>query len=63
MGVLRGRHIYFKDVEYTKAKKIEINAPKEVWIQVDGEIMGTLPQKFEICPQAIQVILPETKSA
>ena len=63
LGVLRGRHIYFKDVEYTKAKKIEINAPKEVWIQVDGEIMGTLPQKFEICPQAIQVILPETKSA
>ncbi|MEE9315729.1 MAG: diacylglycerol kinase family protein [bacterium] len=63
LGVLRGRHIYFKDVEYTKAKKIEINAPKEVWIQVDGEIMGTLPQKFEICPQAIQVILSETKSA
>ncbi|MFB0526929.1 MAG: diacylglycerol kinase family protein, partial [bacterium] len=63
LGILRGRHIYFKDVEYTKAKKIEVDAPKEVWIQVDGEIMGTLPQEFEICPRAIQVILPETKFA
>ncbi|MDH5174942.1 MAG: diacylglycerol kinase family lipid kinase, partial [Elusimicrobiota bacterium] len=43
LGILRGRHIYFKDVEYAKAKKIEIRAPGEVWIQVDGEIMGTLP--------------------
>lgn len=63
LGILRGRHIYFKDVEYTKAKKIEIDAPGEVWIQVDGEIMGTLPQEIEICPQAIQVVLPETKFA
>jgi len=59
LGILRGRHIYFKDVEYTKAKKIEIDAPEEVWIQVDGEIMGTIPQKFEVYPQGIQVILPE----
>jgi len=63
LGILRGRHIYFKDVDYTKAKKIEIDAPGEVWIQVDGESMGTLPQDIEICPQAIQVILPETKFA
>lgn len=63
LGILRGRHIYFKDVEYTKAKKIEIDAPGEVWIQVDGEIMGTLPQEIEICPQAIQVILAQTKFA
>jgi len=63
LGILRGRHLCFKDVEYTRAKKIEIDAPNEVWIQVDGEIMGTLPQKFEVYPQAIQVILPETKFA
>ena len=61
LGILRERHLYFKDVEYTMAKKIEIDAPGEVWIQVDGEIMGTLPQTFEVHPQAIQVILPETK--
>jgi diacylglycerol kinase (ATP) len=61
LGILRERHLYFKDVEYTRAKKIEIDAPGEVWIQVDGEIMGTLPQTFEVHPQAIQVILPETK--
>jgi len=63
LGILRERHLNFKDVEYTKAKKIEIDAPDEVWIQVDGESMGTLPQKFEVYPQAIQVILPETKFA
>lgn len=63
LGILRERHLYFKDVEYTRAKKIEIDAPDEVWIQVDGEIMGTLPQTFEVHPQAIQVILPETKFA
>jgi diacylglycerol kinase (ATP) len=63
LGILRERHLYFKDVEYVRAKKIEIDAPDEVWIQVDGEIMGTLPQEFEVYPQAIQVVLPETKFA
>jgi len=62
-GILRERHLHFKDVEYIRAKKIDIDAAGEVWIQVDGEIMGTLPQKFEVCPQALQVILPETKFA
>jgi diacylglycerol kinase (ATP) len=61
LGILRERHLHFKDVEYTRAKKIEIDASGEVWIQVDGESMGTLPQKFEVYPQAIQVILPEPK--
>lgn len=63
LGILRGRHTRFKDVEFIKAKKIEIDAPREVWIQVDGEIMGTLPQEIEICPEAIQVILPRIKFA
>jgi len=62
LGILMGCHLRFKDVEYTRAKEIEIDAPGEVWIQVDGESMGTLPQKFEVYPQALQVILPEPKS-
>jgi len=61
LGIVRERHLFFKDVEYTKARKIEIDAPEEVWVQVDGESMGTLPQMFEVYPQAIQVILPEKK--
>ncbi len=62
-GILRECHLHFKDVEYIRAKKIDIDAVGEVWIQVDGETMGTLPQKFEVCPQALQVILPRTKFA
>jgi len=62
-AILIGGHLNFKDVEYKKAKKIEIEAPEEVWIQVDGESMGSLPQRFEVYPQAIQMILPERKFA
>jgi len=63
LGILVQRHLHFRDVEYIRAKKIEIDAPGKVWIQVDGESMGTLPQSFQVHPQALQVILPRTKFA
>jgi len=63
LAIFLERHLHFKDVKHIRAKKIEIDAKGEVWIQVDGETMGTLPQRFEVYPQALQVILPKKKFA
>jgi len=56
MGVVGGHYSRFKDVEYFRTKKIKIDASRKTWVQLDGEVVGTLPQEFEICSQAIKVI-------
>jgi diacylglycerol kinase (ATP) len=42
-------------VDMYKAKTIEVNSKKQLYIQADGELLGTCPAKFAILPQALQV--------
>ena len=37
---------------------IVAESPVETWVQVDGEVVGTLPMSFRIVPQALSVIVP-----
>lgn len=58
MGVIRGRHIAFKDISYFKASEIEVegNAP----IQIDGDYEGTTPAKIEIEKDALKLVTAQT---
>jgi YegS/Rv2252/BmrU family lipid kinase len=53
-GVLTGSHINFKDVEYLKAKSIEIIG--NAHIQIDGDYFGTTPAKVEIIPDMVRLV-------
>ena len=55
-GVLRHKHLDFKDVEYLKATELEITSDSTVHVQIDGEYFGTLPVKIEVIRDAINVV-------
>lgn len=54
---------FFKKPEKTsativKGNRVGIDADKEVWVELDGEVVGTLPMTFEVLPDALSVIVP-----
>ncbi len=57
-GILSRCHLSFNDVEYLKAKNIKIESSNKLWVQIDGEAFQESPSEFEICPEAINMLLP-----
>jgi diacylglycerol kinase (ATP) len=58
-NVALGRHITMPDVKYLKTKTVEASGSPVIQVQVDGELIGTLPQKFTIEPDALSLIVPK----
>ena len=46
-------------VRYERVRSIRIEAEEPLPVQVDGELMGTLPMSFSIAPLAATVIVPQ----
>jgi diacylglycerol kinase (ATP) len=57
--VALGRHLSLPDVRYLKAKTVEARGDSHILIQVDGELAGTLPQRFSVEPDALSLMVPE----
>jgi diacylglycerol kinase (ATP) len=54
-----GRHASLPDVRYLKAKAVEALGDSNILFQVDGELAGTLPQRFSVEPDALSLMVPE----
>jgi diacylglycerol kinase family enzyme len=52
----RGTHGRLPEVEFGRARHLEIEADEPVGVEADGELAGTTPAVFEIVPAALQVI-------
>ena len=59
VGVFYGRHIYHPEVKYIKAKTIEVDAQPSVPVQVDGDIVGKTPMRFEVVPRGLCIMCPK----
>jgi diacylglycerol kinase (ATP) len=55
-GVIRKRHLNFKDVSYFKASGLEVTSDGTVHVQVDGDYFGTLPAKIDAVKDAISLV-------
>ena len=55
-GVIRGKHLTYKDVYYKKCSQLEISSEGTVHIQVDGDYFGTLPVRIDIVRDALNII-------
>jgi len=55
-GVIRKKHLRFKDVFYKKFSELEISSKGQVHIQIDGDYFGTLPVKIDVVKDAVSVI-------
>lgn len=50
-------------VRYVRAQRVRIESRRPVPVQVDGEVIGSLPMTFSIAPQALSVIVPRETPA
>jgi len=57
-GILTGRHLSFPDVKTFSTRKVEIQAPASVPVQLDGDVAWPTPRLFEIEKEALEVIMP-----
>jgi len=58
LSMARGRHTRSSNVVYQPAREVKANSNDEALVQLDGDVMGTLPMRFEIMPQALRIIAP-----
>jgi YegS/Rv2252/BmrU family lipid kinase len=52
----RGTHGRLTQVEFGKARRVEIESDQPIGVEADGELAGTTPAVFEIIPGALEVI-------
>jgi len=60
--VFARRHLRDPQVEYYQCRKVSISTATPLSVQVDGDLIGTTPMEFEIVPQALNIIVPQSSS-
>lgn len=59
-GIATRSHLRFKDIEYLKAKRVQIDGNAHV--QIDGDYFGMTPAKVEVAPNTLRLIHPLRKT-
>ena len=57
-SALAGWHTLQDDVEYVQTSRAILHSDPPVRVEVDGELAGTSPVRFDIAPKALQVLAP-----
>jgi YegS/Rv2252/BmrU family lipid kinase len=60
--VFSGSHIHDSGVYYFQGKDLYLNCPnsaRKVYCFADGELLGTLPNRFSIAPRMVQILFPK----
>jgi YegS/Rv2252/BmrU family lipid kinase len=52
----RGTHGRLAQVEFGRARRVEIDSEQPIGVEADGELVGSTPAVFEIVPGALEVI-------
>jgi diacylglycerol kinase (ATP) len=62
LAVLAGRHRFTKEIEHVDAHRVECRAHNGsracVFVEADGEVLGSLPVRIEAVPQALTLLIP-----
>ncbi|MBM3791525.1 MAG: hypothetical protein FJW35_14420 [Acidobacteria bacterium] len=53
-----GRPLDFPFVQRRRARLVRVSGPRGLWVQVDGEPIGTLPVELELNPSAFPLVVP-----
>jgi diacylglycerol kinase (ATP) len=54
----RGKHLPHPKAELLRGHTVEIEAPRPLPVELDGEQPGTTPARFEIVPRALRLRVP-----
>jgi len=58
LSMARGLHTRFSSVVYQPTREALANSNDMALVQLDGDVMGTLPMRFDIAPGALRIIAP-----
>ena len=56
--IYKGNHVHHPKVEVLRSKRVEVDAPVKLPIELEGEQVGTTPATFEVVPGALRVRVP-----
>lgn len=54
-----GAHLTSEVVVFRRAAKLTVNSKPGMWFNVDGELVGNEPARFEILPRALRFVVPK----
>jgi diacylglycerol kinase (ATP) len=57
--VALGNHLSSDAIVFRRAARVTVNSKPGMWFNVDGELVGIGPAKFEVLPRALQFVVPE----
>ncbi len=57
--VALGTHLTSDAVIYRRTPQLTVNSKPGMWFNVDGELVGNEPARFEILPRALKFIVPK----
>lgn len=62
-AVVAGRHVRLPDVELAEVRSVECLAPsgEPVYFELDGELVGKLPVRFDIVTNALTLLVPSSR--
>ena len=55
--IYKGTHLTHPKVTMERAREIKIQPKEPMSLQVDGELLGEAPARFEILPTALNVVV------
>ena len=55
--VALGKHLSSNAIVFRRAAKVTVNSKPGMWFNVDGELVGNDPAKFEVLPRALQFVV------
>jgi YegS/Rv2252/BmrU family lipid kinase len=62
LAVLFGRHTFSKEIELLETVAVECRArngsPALIFVEADGEVLGSLPVRMEVVPRALTLLIP-----
>jgi diacylglycerol kinase (ATP) len=53
--VFRGEHLPHPNIVELKARRLRVEGERPLWVEADGQVLGTTPALFEVIPQAISL--------
>lgn len=60
ISLIRQRYSLDPEIEYYRARTVQIVAKQRLPVQVDGDTIGQTPMTFEVVPRALRALLPPT---
>ena len=61
--VALGNHLTSDAIVFRRASKLTVNSKPGMWFNVDGELVGNEPARFEILPRALTFIVPKAEQS